>query len=207
MTLAERNQTALDLLENIKNAANAVAQKNGRPHDVITAELLAEGAARRPTDIVWLRAVIPQVPELAPHLLPYFPNEQWLKETVEQKRGIWPKEKSNSDYVDEACYRRDEAQDTWLACKAKATAAGASYGDRLQELCAYAELYAGGCLLGKLDHQAEAHREEQLIDALSAILTCLCIPDGASAEPFEGTQPVWGEYPAWFDGYLIDLAW
>lgn len=207
MTPAERNQTALDLLENIKKGANAVAEKTGRAHDVITAELLAEGVTRRPTDIVWLRAIVPQAPELAPHLLQYFPKEQWLKETVEQKRGVWPKERSNSDYVDEACRRRDEAQDRWLTCKAKASAPGAGYDDRLEELCAYAELEVGACLLGELDRQAEAHREEQLIDALSAILTCLCIPDGASAEPFEGTQPVWGDYPARFDGDLIDGVW
>jgi hypothetical protein len=202
MTPAERNQTALDLLENIKTAARAVAQKTGRHHDVITAELLAEGATRRPTDIAWLRVVIPQVPELAPHLLPHFPNEQWLKETVEQKRGVWPKKRSKADYLDDAFYRRDEALDTWLACKAKASAPGADYRDRLGELCAYAELYAGACLLGKLN-PAKAHREEQLIDALATILTCLCIPDGASAEPFEGTQPVWGERPAGVEGYYL----
>lgn len=199
MSPAERNQTALDLLENVKSAAKGMAQKTGRPHDVVTAELLAEAVIRRPTDIAWLRVVVPQSPELAAHLLPYFRNERWLTETVEQKRGIGPKEKALSDYVNEACWRSDEAQDLWQACKARANAPGARYSDRLEALCAHAELNAGGCLLGQPD-PAQAHRDEQLINALSAILTCLCVPDAGSAEPFEGTQPIWGEYPAGFDG-------
>lgn len=192
---AELNQIALDLLETVKDAARAMGDKTGRATDEVTAELLTEGAIRRPTDIIWLRPVIPQSPELAPHLLRYFPNEEWLKETARQKRGIRPKPKDPFLYTNEASQKRNAAEDRWYACLAAANAPNADHSARIAELCSYAEFYAGAF------ETPEAHRREQLIDAISAALTCLCVPDAGTTEPFEGTQPAWNGTPAGFDGY------
>jgi hypothetical protein len=114
------------------------------------------------------------------------------------------KKRDRHEYFSEAWAKRDAAEDRWLAIQKKidkvqfpkrrswgqkrrqpACAELPNFpGLRVEELIAYAELYAGAEHLGALD-PVEAHLREQRIDALASFIADLCDPMAGTTEPLK----------------------
>jgi hypothetical protein len=207
MTEAQFDQIAKDLLETYKDAAHPIAKEVGRSIEEVTAELIAGGVAQRPSNMAWLKKIIPLAPELVAHLSTHFPNEEWLKRAA--PGAIRLKKKNTHDYITELFAKRDAGEDRWRELEAKVENGTATYIDRLNELRACAEVSASMCLYAEVAAHPrkihDAHIREQQLDAMVSMLACLCVPDACTAEPLEHSSPMWSR-PAGSDGERFDLA-
>jgi hypothetical protein len=90
--------------------------------------------------------------------------------------------KSRDEYFDDAWEARDAAEDRWLPLHAKVCANTASNKERVEELIAHAELYAGANHLGRNDPQA-FHSREQRIDMMASLIAGFAAPKAGATDP------------------------
>jgi hypothetical protein len=135
------------------------------------------------------------------------PHEFARRRAVLAEERPLRKKRDPDDFLEEACAKRDEAEDRWDAIRDKIAKAQFpecrswrvldeklmscaelpnGSGLRVAELIAHAELYAGAEHLGIIWHAIQnAHLRIQKIDTLASFMTWLSHPMAAAADPLE----------------------
>jgi hypothetical protein len=164
-----------------EQAMKEIERQTGKPFEQVFTERLAEHLRQNPAELPRLRRM--------------------LAEREQPPR----KKRDRHEYFSEAWAKRDAAEDRWLAIQKEidkvqfpkrrswgqkrrqpACAELPNFpGLRVEELIAYAELYAGAEHLGHAENALEAHLREQRIDALASFIADLCDPMAGTTEPLE----------------------
>lgn len=184
MTDARLAEVGADIKQLCQDAIKIIEAQAGKPFWEVTAELIAKDARHSPKEMASLKETVSRCPILAHHMLPHFPELDWLQEAASREPAP-SRKRSQYDYVEAAMAKRDAAWDRWEALKAKVDSGNASHVERLDELVAYAELHAGAHTVGAagMNKAVQAHIREQLINGIVKFLMRLADPKIGAAEP------------------------